>query len=125
MNPLADRYTTPLKLKVGDRVRLVGEEWSVTERGSIVTVDELRNAGEQAWNTTVHGINSLTSYDGRMIRDFEIELIQETEPEHLIEPTTSQLNAFLTAWVAADNLGLIDQRTRAGLIAVLNLKEQS
>lgn len=36
-----------------------------------------------------------------------------------------QLAAFKDAWEAADRLGLTGQRTRAGLIAVLNLKEST
>lgn len=120
---------TPMGLRVGDYVRLVGSGWIEYggHTGQVVRVDSVDVVGQAS--SDFGNIGSLTDIDGRNYSDdLLIEKVEnpiDTRGQSVgrIEPTEAQVAAFKAAWQAAGRLGLTGSRTRAGLIAVLNQDE--
>ena len=115
------RCTAPA-FRLGDQVHLTGPRWQDylnVSLGDIVAVDYMNGP-----IPTSRRAGALTDSDGNFYTGYEWELYTSlNKPPAPVQPTPAQLAAFKEAWEAADKLGLAGQRTRAGLIAVLNLKE--
>lgn len=122
-------FGTPMHLRVGDYVRLVGKRWEEYggHPGQLVRVDSVDSRGQAS--SDVGSIGSLTDIDGNgygddmLIEKVENPIDPQGKSVGRIEPTEAQLATFKAAWQAADRLGLTGSRTRAGLIAVLNQDE--
>ena len=70
-----------IKLKVGDRVRLLGERWETDfniPRWTVVTVTEMVNG--QPWSSE-HGVGSLVSKIGLPYPGFPIQKIEDDSNE--------------------------------------------
>jgi hypothetical protein len=89
-------------LKVGDRVRLVGEDWGLAN-GSVVIVE--RKEGAQAWNDSVEGVGSLTDADGYSYGGpYAIERAEPTLGEQLMQFTEAFHDMAATLAGAAKQL---------------------
>lgn len=84
----------PLGLKVGDKVRLTGKEWSLdsdcpVETGDIVTVDYLE--GSMAGSSQTE---NLTGYEGQVLDGYEIELVEDNLAEGLRQSAAGEVESL-------------------------------